>query len=127
MEFLIGLGLLVGIGALVRSKGQKRPANGRTSAMTKWFRETNTGDQYQLEFEWEDGHYVIYCHTHPDNPYSDSVADCHLYSDGRVCVAAGREPRTVDKAVAIASVWATGYSQYVRTGRFGRTGGRVSV
>jgi hypothetical protein len=74
-----------------------------------------------------DGTYVIDCEEHPDNPHGGGVTDHHLYSSNRVCVASGREPRSLDRAVAIAHVFMNGYAHWCRTGRRGRTGGRVSV
>lgn len=82
------------------------------------YRQTPYGDIYTIEFRNAGSYYTIWCSEHPDNPYDDDVSKCHLYSSGQVCVTAGKEPRTLDKAKAIAAAWIDGYSEYVRTGVF---------
>jgi hypothetical protein len=80
--------------------------------------------EYRLESE---GYYTIWCTEHPENPFDTSVVKCHLYSNGKVCVAAGKEPRTIEVAEAIAHYWMARYSEYVRRGVFVDDGGRVGV
>lgn len=96
-------------------------------AVTKSYR-VDGRDNYTLTYKkgW-DGKYTIHCSRHPRNPQSTHVNDCHLYADGRVCVARGKEPRTLDKAKAIGMAFAEGYSSYVRTGRFPNGRKRVNV
>src|SRR5438105_652768 len=93
------------------------------------YRETRTGDSYRIRFEqWSDGIWRIFCEHHPRNPYDASVLKCHLYDSGEVCIDHSKyAPRTLDKAKACAYFWMEGYSQYVRTGVFPATGGRVNV
>ena len=90
-----------------------------SSIVRKRFRQTPSGDHYTLEFRPQsDGHFDIYALESPSNPQSQAVTACHLYVSGEVCVAAGKEPRTLDRALAIAFVWMDGYSVFVRTGKF---------
>lgn len=85
-------------------------------------------DDYTVSYtQQRDGTYKIHCSRHPPNPQSRRVDDCHLYSNGNVCVAAGKEPRTLDKAIAIGLVFCQGYSKYVRTGIFPNGRQRVNV
>jgi hypothetical protein len=89
------------------------------SRIVKRYRQTSYGDIYTMEFvSLSDGTYAISCTEHPSNPYSTDVALCHLYSSGQVCVASGCEPKTLDRAKAIATAFMDGYSQYIRTGTF---------
>ncbi|QDT40344.1 hypothetical protein Pan241w_04000 [Gimesia alba] len=96
-------------------------------AVTKHYR-VDGSDNYTVTYKQKwNGTYEIRCSQHPHNPQSTNVNDCHLYSDGRVCVSKGKEPRTLDKAKAIGIAFCEGYSQYVRTGRFPNGRKRVNV
>ncbi|WP_339734832.1 hypothetical protein [uncultured Gimesia sp.] len=98
-------------------------------AVTKNYRVDGT-DDYTIKYEekgWLSPTYKITCTRHPHNPRSNSVNDCHLYSSGEVCVAAGKEPKSLDKAKAIGMAFCEGYSQYVRTGKFPNGRKRVNV
>lgn len=99
-----------------------------SNVITQRYRQKPYGDLYTIEFRRQsDGHYDIYATEHPANPYDSAVTKCHLYSSGRVCVAAGKEPRTLDRAKAIAFTWMDGYSVYCRTGVFPTGAKRVNV
>lgn len=99
-----------------------------TSIVRKRFRQTPHGDTYTLEFRPQpDGHFDIFAIESPRNPRDSSVSICHLYPSGEVCVASGREPRTLDRALAIAFVWMDGYSTYIRTGQFPMGAKKVNV
>lgn len=92
------------------------------------FRTERHGDLFAFEFRQQhDGHFDIFCFEHPTTPLDTSVSRCHIYPTGEVCVRAGREPLTLDRAIAIATVWAEGYSHYCRTGRFPRGTKKVHV
>jgi hypothetical protein len=85
-------------------------------------------DRYVIEFHKQpDGTWKDFCFQHPHNPRSDAVTVCHLFSSGQVCVAAGREPRSLEKAMAIGMFWANGYSKYIRTGVFPNGSTKVNV
>lgn len=85
-------------------------------------------DDYTITYtEQSGGTYKIHCSRHPHNPRSTSVNICHLYSSGEVCVASGKEPRTLDMAKAIGMAFCEGYSQYIRTGTFPNGRKRVNV
>lgn len=97
-------------------------------SVTKHYRVNGT-DTYSFEFtrRWWSGKVDIKCTRRPHNPRSKCVTDCHVYADGTVCVARGKEPRTLDKAIAIAQHFAQGYSQFIRTGTFPNGARRVST
>lgn len=83
---------------------------------------------FRLEFRREsDGTYTIWCLEQPHNPHGGSVQDHHLYSSGQVCVSAGREPRSLARAIAIAQIFMNSFCHWCATGQRGRTGGRVNV
>lgn len=95
--------------------------------VTKRFRNANYGDSYTIDFV-QDGEIIrLYCLEHPHNPRSTNVSECHLYSSNEICVAKGKEPRTLDRAVAISQLFVNGYSQYVRTGSFPNKACKVNV
>ena len=76
-------------------------------------------DRYVIDYRPQsDGTIKMFALDHPYNPQSDPVNVHHLYSSGEICVAAGHEPRTLDRATAIAATWMQGFSRYVRTGTF---------
>jgi hypothetical protein len=86
-------------------------------------------DEYVIEFryDWLKGYHVIYCFDHPPCPYPRNTPKDHLYGDGRISVTEGKEPKTRDKAKAIAQVWMNGWSCYIRTGHFSNRGRKVYV
>lgn len=85
-------------------------------------------DMYTMEYSrLSDGTYDILCTDHPHNPRSTNPVHCHLYDSGRVCVAEGHEPRTLDRAKAIAKLFMKGYSTYIRTGVFPNNKEKVEV
>jgi hypothetical protein len=85
-------------------------------------------DRYAVEYRTEpDGTISVWSPEHPPNRFDTSVAKCHLYSSGKICIASGREPRSMEVAEAIAHYWMMGYSVYVRMGEFPDPGARVSV
>jgi hypothetical protein len=91
-------------------------------------RQARYTDRYTIEFRPEgDGTISLWCHQAPRNAFDDSVSKCHLYSNGKICVRAGKEPRSQEVAEAVAHYWMAGYSEYVRTGQFPDRGGRVRV
>jgi hypothetical protein len=76
-------------------------------------------DRYQMDiYRDSSGRYDIYCPVHPPNTRGGDSATTHLYESGKVCIAAGAEARTFDRAVAQAAAFCEGYSHYQRTGAF---------
>jgi hypothetical protein len=130
MEAVAGLLILVaiamGIARLVSSNNSPQKKGG-TNMVQKRYR-VNGKDNYTIRYERQsNGTFRIMCTEHPYNAHSTSVTKCHLFSNGEVCVTGGKEPRTLDRAVAIAQVWMEGYSRYVRTGKFPTGRKRVNV
>ncbi|MFN0019468.1 MAG: hypothetical protein ACKVP0_14505 [Pirellulaceae bacterium] len=88
----------------------------------------NGKDRYTIRFELQaGGYYKLFADSHPTDPHGDGVSANHLYSTGEICVSTGNEPRTLDRARAIAMHWCEGWSTYCRTGKFPTGGRRVSV
>jgi hypothetical protein len=84
-------------------------------------------DRYAIEIRSNGDHYTLHAMTYPPNNQGGGVSDHHLYSSGEICVSSGYEPRSVDRAKAIAMSWCEGWSQYVRTGVFPNGPKRVNV
>jgi hypothetical protein len=85
-------------------------------------------DRYAIEFRPQpDGTIKLFAVTHPADPFGAGVSINHLYGSGEICVATGRAPRTMDRARAIAMVWAKGWSTYIRTGKFPSGNQKVNV
>jgi len=88
----------------------------------------NKRDSYTIEFRRQtDGTITIFARDHPADSWGKAVTEHHLYRSGAICVAAGHEPRTLDRAKAIAWAWMEGYSEYVRTGTFPKGTKRYNV
>jgi hypothetical protein len=51
----------------------------------------------------------------------------HLLAEDHICVAAGREPATIEQAKAIAFHWMSGFETYRRTGSFPNGRARFDV
>lgn len=77
-------------------------------------------DQYTIDFyhDADRGFYECFCTNHPSNSFSEDPAKTHLFESNRICVLKGREPKTLDRAKAVAMMWCEGYSRYIRTGEF---------
>jgi hypothetical protein len=100
------------------------------SVVTKRYvnRQPKYTDHYALSFRPQaDGTFEIHAETRPHDPYR-LVDECHIDLGGtKVCVRVGKEPRTFERAEAIAHAWMIGYSVYIRTGKFPRGSVRVDV
>ena len=95
--------------------------------MTKRYR---VGGNYIFELEYRsqpDGTIKLFALDHPSDPHGKTSIEHHLCDDGWICVSQGNEPRTMDRAKAIAVHWMEGYSEYIRTGVFPKGGRRVTV
>lgn len=98
------------------------------SVITKRYRQTTYGDIYTIEYHPQSDRTIkMFCFDHPDNPFSADVTKCHLYPSGAICVSEGNEPRTMDRATAIATFWMDGYSKYIRSGEFPNGAAKVNV
>jgi hypothetical protein len=84
-------------------------------------------DRYGIDVRVANGHYTLHAVTHPPNTRGGTVNDHHLCSDGKICVVAGQEPRTIDRAKAIAMSWCDGWSKYQRGKPFPNGSKAVSV
>lgn len=101
------------------------------NVLTKQYenRQADFTHTYTIEFSREsNGIYTLWARQRPRNPYSEDGDYTHVDAKtGQICVARGREPRSLEVAEAIAYYWMDGYSTYVRTGAFPDRGGRVRV
>ncbi len=85
-------------------------------------------DEYVIQFEQQSNGVIrMDALEHPPDPHGKGVHQNHLYSSGQICVASGHEPRTFDRARAIAMSWCEGWSHYCRTGSFPNGAKRVNV
>jgi hypothetical protein len=88
----------------------------------------NDCHEFVVDFKPQsDGSIKIFSPICPPDPYGKGATTHHRYSSGKICVAAGKEPRTYEKAEAIAQYWVERYSGYVTTGTFADTGAKVHV
>lgn len=88
----------------------------------------NGVDDYVIDFvETKSGKWAVYPRVYPHCPYE--LRDAHFLEDGRLCIDASVAPRMKrwEFAVAVAKAWASGFSQFIRTGQFPNDGGNVSV
>lgn len=87
-------------------------------------------DRYEIQFVVQSNRTIkLFALQRPADPHGGGVLQNHVYSDDSICVAAGNEPRTMERAEAVAHMWMTGYSAYIRDpqGRFANNGCRVDV
>lgn len=86
-------------------------------------------DRYQIDYRLTGSRYELFALIRPIDPHRGRVLECHVYDSGKICVAAGQEPTTMDRAEAIAHMWMHGYSAYIRDpqGKFPNGACRVNV
>jgi hypothetical protein len=73
---------------------------------------------FVFDFVTQGDHIDIYCTKHPSlNGQDSSVSKTHLFSSGRICFVAGKEPRTRWEAQKRAKQWAEYFIEYRRTGK----------
>lgn len=87
-------------------------------------------DRYTIQYVVQSDRTIkLFAITRPTDPHGGGVTQNHVYTDGSICVAAGKEPRTMDRAEAIAHMWMTNYSAYIRDpkGQFANNACRVDV
>jgi hypothetical protein len=85
--------------------------------------------EFTLEFkDEEDGTYSLWGKRWPRNPHDTGQAVTHINEEtGRICIAQGCEPRTLDKVIAIGQHWCKGYAHYIETGEFPNGKARINV
>jgi hypothetical protein len=87
------------------------------SAMTKYYRSKDGGSIFKFAFAPEGDHIAIHCLAHPPlDGRDDDVNKTHLFSSGKICFVAGREPRDQARAEDLARQWAEYFLEYRRTG-----------
>ena len=87
-------------------------------------------DRYSIQYVVQSNRTIkLFPLLYPADPHGGGPSRNHVLSDGSICVSAGNEPRTMDRAEATAHHWMTGYSAYIRDpkGRFRNTATRVDV
>ncbi len=88
-----------------------------------------SGGTYRIQFRRVGlfgGIYKMRVIQKPDCPYTLGVV-AHLLEADYICVAAGREPTTIDQAKAIAFHWMNGFETYRRRGSFPNGRARFDV
>jgi hypothetical protein len=89
----------------------------RGPAMTRYYRSQDGRWDFKFGFAPEGDHIAITCLAHPPLDGADpDVNKTHLFSSGRICFVAGREPRTQARAEELAGQWAEYFLEYRRTG-----------
>ncbi len=85
--------------------------------VTKTYRSRDGSAYFKFAFAPENDHIAVYCISHPSLGGRDPAAHkTHLFSSGRLCFVAGREPRDQDRAEDLAQQWAEYFLEYRRTG-----------
>lgn len=118
MELLILGGIVLAIIGAAASSGARK-------TVRKTYRVSGGGhtDYYKMNYIPKgDGTVKIVCDSHPANPQSAASPNTHLQADGEVCVAKDHKPRTQTEAEKIGRAWMDGYSNYIRSGRFPKSG-----
>jgi hypothetical protein len=85
-------------------------------------------DNYVIAFQQEDnGTITIWAEERPNDPYRIAT-EAHVALDGeKVCISGGKEPRSLERAEAIAHTWMLGYSEYIRSGTFPKGTRRLNI
>lgn len=85
--------------------------------MMKYYRSRDGSSIFSFVFTPEGDHIAIYCLAHPSlNGQDSSPSKTHLFSSGKICFVAGREPRDQSRAEQLARQWAEYFLEYRRTG-----------
>ncbi len=123
LTLLWGLGA---VGGCVAAMADSASNSTTTGTATTQYR-TRSGDHYTIRYVGTGSRIRLYALRRPRPRFVGTVAQSHLFPSGEICVAAGQEPRTLERAKAIAVVWMEGYSAYCRTGQFPGGVRRVNV
>ena len=85
--------------------------------MTKHYRSKDGESLFTFRFVSDGDRIDVYCLRHPPLGEQDpSPTKTHLFPSGRLCFAAGSEPRDQRRAEALARQWAEYFLEYSRTG-----------
>jgi hypothetical protein len=91
-------------------------------------REAEYTDRYVIKYRQKSaGYFTIWCLRHPADPHDKSVAQHHLYDNGKLCQREGYESRSFEHAEAFAHWWMKRFSVYIRTGLFPMTPESIRV
>lgn len=75
------------------------------------------GDEYDL-FAYHDGSQYQVLVAYPEVAGRYGTHDAHLFSDGRICFGPAGGLSSLEQAFAKSALWVTGFSIFIRTGRF---------
>jgi hypothetical protein len=85
--------------------------------VSKHYRSKNGRHIFTFKFVPEGNRVSIYCQRHPPlNGRDSSAHKTHLFSSGKICFVAGREPRDLSSAMRLAQQWGEYLLEYIRTG-----------
>lgn len=88
------------------------------SGTRRWYRSKCGRYDFRFRFVATGSHIEIYCTDHPSPNGRDSNPEkTHLFGSGKICLVAGREPRSQRRAEELAAQWAEYFLEYRRTGR----------
>lgn len=87
-----------------------------SKTITKSFVETTYGDAYTFRFEDTGAYWVIFILKHPPNPIGGGAHKTHILAGNQLCIVTGREPKTLQAAVACSCEFIVYFSRYIRTG-----------
>lgn len=90
---------------------------GRFASGKKYYRSKDGRSYFNFSFIARGSHIDVLCTAHPSlNGRDPDVNKTHIFSSGRLCFVAGREPRTQRRAEELARQWAEYFLEYRRTG-----------
>lgn len=86
--------------------------------LKRFYRSKDGRHYFNFEFVNRGSRVDVFCNNHPPlNGRRPDPHKTHLYRSGKLCFAAGREPRTQARAEQLARQWAEHFVEYRRTGR----------
>ena len=88
-----------------------------STRLIRFYRSKEGLSDFVFEFVDRGTHLDVYCRSRPSlNGQDSDVHKTHIFSDDRLCFASGKEPRTQQRAEALAAQWAEYFLTYRQTG-----------
>ena len=85
-------------------------------------------NEYAIDYRQQsNGTFKIVATDCPSDSHGKGPETHHRYASGEICVAEGREPKSLDRAKAIAMAWIDGYEEYLATAQFPTGKRRIKV
>ena len=99
----------------------------RQGVVRREFLYTRSGAGFIIDYVYLTTHWGIRVIARPRTNYPMSAVTVHLLGGNWVCVATGREPKTLGQALAMSVQWMRGFSEFIQTGRFLEVTGPVDI